>query len=233
MIQTTFERKEKKYIITARQYYDLLEAFEGRIVPDEFGVTKICNIYFDTPDFRLIRESIEKPLYKEKLRLRTYGVPDPADRAFVEVKKKFNKVVYKRREIMSYEDAIRWLVFREKPKNDTQITREIDWVLNFYPGLRPAMDIFYDRQAFFCVEDPALRMTFDTNVVYRLEELDLMKGAWGDTLMDGSSYILELKLSGAMPLWLSAILDRLGIYPGSYTKYGNSYKKFLSTGGIK
>lgn len=232
MAANTFERKEIKYIITRQQYRDLLRALEGRMQPDEFGVTKICNIYFDTPDFRLIRESIEKPLYKEKLRLRTYGVPDENSRAFVEVKKKFNKMVFKRRETMRYIDAMRFLVNREKIKNPTQIEKEIEWMLDFYKGLAPAMVLCYDRQAYYGTDDPSIRMTFDTNITYRTEDFNLMCGSYGETLMDDSKYILELKINYAMPLWLSAILDRLKIYPGSYTKYGNAYKKLLSSGGL-
>ncbi|MCR5610536.1 MAG: polyphosphate polymerase domain-containing protein [Clostridiales bacterium] len=228
----TFERKEIKYIITREQYRALLRALEGRMQPDEFGVTRICNIYFDTPDFRLIRESIEKPMYKEKLRLRTYGVPDENSRAFIELKKKFDKVVYKRRVTMRYIDAMRFLVNREKLANPTQIEKEIEWVLNFYKGLAPAMVLCYDRQAYFGVEDPTLRMTFDTNINFRTKDFNLMCGSYGETLMDDSTYILELKINYAMPLWLSAIMDRLKIYPGSYTKYGNAYKKLISSGGI-
>ena len=171
-------------------------------------------------------------MYKEKLRLRTYGVPTEDSTAFIELKKKFDRIVYKRRETMRYEDALRFLINREKPERMTQILREIDWVLDFYPGLAPAMDIFYDRQAYFGVEDPSLRMTFDTNIAYRVDNFDLMNGSKGETLMDDSHYILELKITAAMPLWLSAIMDRLKIYPGSYTKYGNSYKKMLLSGGI-
>ena len=232
MILSIFERKEIKYIISAKQHDDLLKALEGRMQADEFGITRICNVYFDTPDFRLIRESIEKPMYKEKLRLRTYGIPKDDDRAFIELKKKFNKIVYKRREIMPYRDAMSFLTERKKPENPSQILHEIDWVLDFYPGLAPAMDIFYDRQAYFGTEDPALRMTFDTNIDYRIEDLDLKNGSFGETLMDDGTYILELKITDAMPLWLSAILDELKIYPGSYTKYGNAYKKLLLSGGI-
>lgn len=231
MITSKFERKEIKYIISAMQHDDLLSALEGRMQADQFGTTRICNIYFDTEDYRLIRESIEKPLYKEKLRLRTYGVPKDDDLAFIELKKKFNKIVYKRRETMSYIDAVRFLVERERIEEPSQILKEIEWMLDFYPGLAPAMDIFYDRRAYFGTEDPSLRMTFDTNIAYRTEALDLRNGSAGDTLMDDSRYILELKISDSMPLWLSGIMDRLKIYPGSYTKYGNAYKKFLSTGG--
>lgn len=230
MAQAIFERKEKKYIITSWQRDRLLETLGPLMTADEFGVTTICNIYFDTPDFRVIRESIEKPKYKEKLRLRTYGVPNEATPAFVELKKKLNGIVYKRREVMPYSDAMRFLVGRETPAEETQIIKEIEWVLDFNEGLAPAMVLCYDRQAFYGTEDNALRMTFDTNIRYRLTDLDLMHGAYGDTLMDGFRYILELKTNGAIPLWLSAAFDKLKIYPGSYSKYGNAYKKLLLEG---
>ncbi len=226
--QAVFERKEIKYIITKEQYEALRQRISGYMQADDYGVTKICNIYFDTPNSRLIRESIEKPRYKEKLRLRTYGVPVGDSPAFVELKKKFMGIVYKRREIMPYNEAMRFLVGRERPEHYTQIMAEIDWVLDFYEGLAPSMALFYDRQAFFGREDPALRMTFDTNIAFRTDDLDLRSGSHGQTLMDESSYILEIKINNAMPLWLSGMLDELRVFPGSYTKYGNAYKLLLS-----
>lgn len=226
--QAVFERKEIKYIITKEQYEALRERMRGFMQADEYGATKICNIYFDTPNSRLIRESIEKPRYKEKLRLRTYGVPVGDSPAFVELKKKLMGIVYKRREIMPYDEAIRFLVGREAPEPYTQIMAEIDWVLDFYEGLAPAMALFYDRQAFFGCEDPELRMTFDTNITFRTDDLDLRHGPHGQTLMDQGSYILEIKINNAMPLWLSGMLDELRIYPGSYTKYGNAYKMLFA-----
>lgn len=222
-----FERTEVKYIITSRQHEELLERLRGYMQPDKYGLTRICNIYFDTPDYRLIRESLEKPVYKEKLRLRTYGVPSRDSLAFVELKKKYLGVVYKRRETLSYEEAMRFLVGRERPRGYTHIMEEIDWVLDFYKGLAPAMVLCYDRRAYFGCEDPALRMTFDTNITYRTHDLDLRLGSGGQTLMGPDSYILELKISEAMPLWLSGIFDELNIYPGTYTKYGNAYRKML------
>ena len=123
MIQTVFERKEVKYIISGAQRKAMLKDMEGRMQPDQYGLTTICNIYFDTPDSRLIRESIEKPLYKEKLRLRTYGVPDESTPAFIELKKKFEGIVYKRREILPYAEAMRFLTERAEPSRRSEERR--------------------------------------------------------------------------------------------------------------
>ena len=204
----------------------------GFMQADEYGVTKICNIYFDTPTAQLIRESIEKPKYKEKLRLRTYGVPTDDTPAFIELKKKLMGMVHKRREILPYGEAMDYLVNDIKPQRRSQIFREIDWVLNFYEGLAPAMVLCYDRIAYFGVEDPQLRLTFDSNIRFRIDDLDLRSGAYGEKLLEDGTYIMELKIQDAMPLWLSGIFDRLKIYPGSYTKYGNAYKKLLIDGGM-
>lgn len=228
-MKSIFERKEIKYIITKRQHDELLEELlAGYMQPDRYGLTRICNIYFDTPNSRLIRESLEKPVYKEKLRLRTYGEPDDDSLAFVELKKKYMGVVYKRREIIPYREAMDFLVKREKPANMTHILEEIDWVLDFYEGLAPSMVLCYDRQAYFGTEDPELRMTFDTRIDFRIKDLDLTHGSAGRRIMDENSYVLELKITDAMPLWLSEIFDRLKIFPGSFSKYGTAYTTLLS-----
>ena len=232
MIQSVFERKEVKYIITAEQRREMLKAMQGKMKADQYGLTTICNIYFDTPDSQLVRESIEKPVYKEKLRLRTYGVPGEASNAFIELKKKYEGIVYKRRETLPYAEARDFLIGHKYPKRRSQIMDEIDWVLKFYRGLAPAMALFYDRTAYMGCEDPELRMTLDTNIRYRTEDMDLSSGSEGTVLMDENSYIMEIKISDAMPLWMSEILDRLKIYPGSYSKYGSAYLKQLIDGGM-
>lgn len=229
-----FKRLEKKYIITHEQYQLLIEALEGHIVPDAFGESTINNIYFDTPDYRLIRASIEKPtVYKEKLRIRSYGVPTPESKVFVELKKKYKGIVYKRRVDMTYEEAIRYLYRHEAPPSPSQVTAEINSFLAFYRKLRPAVSLFYDRTAYYSKDDPELRLTFDTNIRYRNTQLDLSRGDYGTVIMDRSTYILEIKCIDAMPLWLTRELDRLKIYPSSYSKYGTAYKHMLSESVVK
>lgn len=223
MIQSVFERKEIKYIITSAQRSAMLNDMRGFMQADEFGTTTICNIYFDTPDDRVIRESIEKPVYKEKLRLRTYGVPNDGSLAFLELKKKFEGIVYKRRETMPYSAAYGFLVNRERPEKMTQILKEIDWTLDFYPGLAPRTALFYERTAYFGCEDPELRMTLDNGMRSRKTELDLRAGSHGKSFMDGDLNIMEIKILNSMPLWMSAILDKHGIFPNSFSKMGTVY----------
>ncbi len=223
-----FERLEKKYLITAEKREALLEALGERLVPDRFGESTINNIYFDTPDYRLIRASIEKPtVYKEKLRIRCYGHPTAESNAFVELKKKYKGIVYKRRVDMTYLQAVEYLCKKQPPPNPSQVTAEIDSFMSFYKKLRPAVSLFYDRTAYYSEEDPELRLTFDTNIRFRSKEIDIMNGDYGHVLLDESQCILEIKCVHAMPLWLTHELDRLGIFPTSYSKYGNAYKLML------
>ena len=142
--QGTFKRYEKKYLVTQQQYNALAKVFAARMVPDRFAESTISNIYYDTPDFRLIRRSLDRPAYKEKLRLRTYRTPGADTEAFVEIKKKYDHIVYKRRIAMTYGEAQAYLDGGAAPEQ-SQISREIDWFLHFYKGIQPAMCICYDR----------------------------------------------------------------------------------------
>lgn len=229
-----FKRLEKKYLITHDQYEKLLEALSEHLVPDKYGQSTINNIYFDTPDYRLIRASIEKPtVYKEKLRIRSYGEPGHDSNVFVELKKKYKGIVYKRRVDMTYEQAIHYLFMHEPPPAPSQVTAEIDSFLSFYRNLRPAVSLFYDRIAYYSKDDPELRLTFDTNIRFRNKELDLGYGDYGTVILDNNYYILEIKCITSMPLWLTRELDRLRIYPSPYSKYGTAYKLMLSQGVVK
>nr|WP_330423131.1 polyphosphate polymerase domain-containing protein [Butyricicoccus sp. OF13-6] len=129
--QGTFKRYEKKYLVTQQQYDALAKVFAARMVPDRFAESTISNIYYDTPDFRLIRRSLDRPAYKEKLRLRTYRTPGADTEAFVEIKKKYDHIVYKRRVAMTYSEAQAYLDGGAAPEQ-SQISREIDWFLRFY-----------------------------------------------------------------------------------------------------
>ncbi len=223
-IQTTFARIEKKYMVTDKQYRAMCTALAGYVEPDEFGAYTICNIYYDTPDYALIRASLDKPVYKEKLRLRSYGVPDDSSRVFVELKKKFDGVVYKRRVTMPLAQARNYLSRTIQPAGNEQIRQEIDWFLQFHQP-QPAVFLAYDRVAYTCPAQPDLRLTFDSKLRWREQALDLAAGDYGEFLTPPGTRILEFKVSGAMPLWLSAILDQLEIYPSSFSKYGTYYKQ--------
>lgn len=151
-VTTVFERTEKKYIITAKQKQELLERINEKVCSDKYGESTVCSLYFDTDDFRLIRNSIDKPVYKEKLRLRSYFVPTDDSKVFLELKKKYKGVVYKRRETMTCSQAKQYIANRILP-NNSQIMKEIDWTMNFYKTLTPKMFIAYDRIAFVGIKD--------------------------------------------------------------------------------
>ncbi|MEY8354354.1 polyphosphate polymerase domain-containing protein [Lachnospiraceae bacterium 54-53] len=221
--QMVFERFEIKYLLSPDQYRELKKRLAGKLVTDRFGKSTISNIYFDTPDSRLIRQSLEKPVYKEKLRLRSYGQPKEGEAVFLELKKKYKGIVYKRREAMSLGEAEEYLYRRRRPERDSQVLHEIDWFLDFYKSVVPSMYISYDRVAMYGAEDEELRVTFDGNILWRDENLKLDTGSWGRPLLEPGSCLMEIKIAGAMPLWLGTILDELKIYPASFSKYGQAY----------
>lgn len=226
--QMTFKRYEIKYLLEEKTYLELRKRLEGKMVVDQYGKKIICNVYFDTPDSRVIRTSLEKPVYKEKLRLRSYGIPKEHSTVFVELKKKYKGVVYKRREDMVLSEAEAYLYRGWKPGFDSQVLREIDWFLSYYGQIIPAMYISYERIAMNEEKDSGLRVTFDTNILWRKERLDLKEGSWGNSILEPGQRLMEIKIVGAMPLWLGEILDELQIYPISFSKYGRAYQDQLN-----
>ena len=225
--QEVFKRYEKKYIINGEIYIKLLQKLEEYFVPDKFAESKICNIYFDTPEHLLIRNSIEKPVYKEKLRIRSYGIPDENSKVFMELKKKYKGIVYKRRVVMTLAQSKAFIEEGISPGINPQIENELRYFLDFYKGIAPAMFLSYKRISLCGKENPALRITFDSDITYRDYDILLEKGIYGEKLIDENTRIMELKIPEAMPLWLSSILDELKIYPASYSKYGNAYLNTL------
>lgn len=221
--QEVFRRIEKKYIVDEPTYEKLIKKLDGHFVKDRYYKSTICNIYYDTPSHQLVRNSIEKPVYKEKLRVRSYGVPNDEDMVFVELKKKYKGVVYKRRIEMTLAQTRDFFAGKEVPHDNPQIENELKYFLKFYEGIAPAMYLSYDRLAYCGTEDPSLRLTFDTHILYREEQKELDKGIWGKELLPAGMRVMEIKIPNAMPLWLSAILDELEIYPALFSKYGTAY----------
>ena len=223
MANGTFQRHELKYLIDGRQRRALERAMEPYMREDEYGESTICSLYYDTPDFRLVRRSLEKPDYKEKLRLRSYGMAKPEGDIFVELKKKYGGIVYKRRISMVEREATAWLAGGEVFAPDSQIGREIRWFRDFYGELVPAMVLCYDRVAHFCPADADLRITFDRNIRWRVGDLSLTRPAWGEPLLRPGWSLLEIKASSAMPLWLTHALSENRIRQTSFSKYGTAY----------
>lgn len=221
-IQSCFERYEKKYCLNIRQQRFLMKQMMPYMKKDEYGEYTICNIYYDTDDWRLIRSSIDKPVYKEKLRVRSYGVPEEDGRVFVELKKKYDGVVYKRRITMPANE-VDDLLSGGHGDEYGQIGREIQYFQSFYRTV-PKVFIGYDRLAFAGVDDPGLRITFDTNLRWRDTEVDLRIGDYGDAIpLPCGDVLMEIKIPGVCPLWLSRLLSEAGAFPTSFSKYGACY----------
>ena len=225
--QTVFKRYEKKYMLTAEQKEKILRAMQEYMDLDKYGRTEIRNIYFDTDNYRLIRRSIDKPTYKEKLRIRSYGGATEQSRVFVELKKKYDGVVYKRRLDLHYDDAMRWLTRDAPCPVDTQIAREIEYFLKYYGTLRPAAFLSYEREAYYEKNGGSFRVTFDDTILFRTTDISLTSDAYGEPLLDEGKVLMEIKCSGGIPLWLVKVLSEEKIYKTSFSKYGTGYTRFI------
>lgn len=229
-----FSRYEKKYLLTEEQYHWLLERIADNMEPDKFNTDgklyNIANIYFDTPNDALIRASIEKPVYKEKLRLRSYGVPGMEDKVFLEIKKKYKGLVNKRRTTLRLFEAYNLIEHGidpgEQPYVNRQVLNEIKYFLKLY-DLSAKVYLTYDRQAFFSKTDRDFRITFDTNIKTRRFDVGLEKGAQGELLIDNAFWLMEVKSSEAVPLWFTQLLSEAEIFSTSFSKYGTEYKKTI------
>jgi len=222
----TFKRYEKKYLLSAEQYEALWQRLESYIEPDEFFSSTVCSIYYDDDSYSLIRHSIDKPVYKEKLRLRSYNVPTADGEVFVELKKKFKGIVYKRRVRMTASEAESYLAGHIPAPKDTQMFREIDWFMKMNKPT-PKVLIACDREAYRSKEDHDLRITFDRDIRWRNTELSLTDGSHGELLTEPGQVLMEIKIPGAAPLWLAAMLSELEIFPKSFSKYGTCYKNHI------
>ncbi|MDE6851699.1 MAG: polyphosphate polymerase domain-containing protein [Lachnospiraceae bacterium] len=231
-----FKRNEQKYLLTEEQYHALWELISSYLEEDEYGQSTICNLYYDTADYELIRTSMEKPIYKEKLRLRSYGVPKEDTTVFVEIKKKYDGIVYKRRIGLPLMEAMRGLEqgHIEPVPGQEQISAEINYFLQRYSSsLMPAVFLAYDRSAFRGMDDGELRVTFDFNIRSRQEHLSLSDGAEGELFFQNGEVMLEIKTIGAYPFWLVRALEACQVYPASFSKYGNIYRSHIFPNFIK
>ena len=217
-IQEVFKRTEKKYMLTKVQYEMFKTALTDQMEADVYGKYSIYNIYYDTPDFSLIRTSIEKPVYKEKIRLRSYGIPGKDDKVFLELKKKSRGVVGKRRVKLTLREAENYLDQGIYPNRaDCQILHEIDFAIDRYKVV-PAAYIAYDREALSGREDKQLRVTFDQNITCRKRDLHLDSDRYGTLLLGENQVLMEIKIPGSMPIWLAGLLSQMDIFPNSFSK---------------
>ena len=205
----------------------LFNLIEDKIDCDEYGKSTVSNIYLDTPNFLLIRNSIDAMAYKEKLRIRSYGVPTDDSRVFFEIKKKYKGIVYKRRLSLTCNQVSDYIENGIRP-TDSQIMREIDWCMKIYENPKPKVVLSYEREAFYWKNDKDIRLTFDRNVRYRMNDLSLQKGSSGVRIIPEDSILMEIKTPGSMPIELAEILSLCKIYPSSFSKYGKAYMHYIN-----
>lgn len=222
-----FRRRELKFLLDEEQREALEALMQARMVPDKYGRKTICNLYYDTDDFRLIRHSLEKPVYKEKLRLRSYGRIGPGVDVFLEMKKKYKGIVYKRRVAVTQDQAFAFMERRSPLPKDTQIGRELRYLRDHYGSLSPKVYISYERLAWFDPDDGGFRVTLDWDVAYRTEDLDLYQSVGGQKILEPGQSLLEVKASGGIPLWMSKFLSEQGLCKQSFSKYGRAYERLL------
>ena len=225
--QMTFKRYELKFMLTCAQKQALLKVMEPYMELDRYGRTTIQNLYYDTDSFRLVRRSMERPDYKEKLRVRSYGTAKAGGAVFVELKKKYDHVVYKRRLSLPEEAAMAWLSGDAAAAPDGQIAREIDYFRSFYGDLKPKVFLSYEREAFFERGGGEFRVTFDDSILMRETALSLKSSAWGTSLLPSGMVLMELKTPGGIPLWMTRFLTEHHIYKTSFSKYGTAYERVI------
>ena len=224
-IISVMKRYELKYFLNKEQLTYFMDEVKKHMKIDKYGQTTISSIYFDTPDFRLITKSIEKPKYKEKIRLRSYSLAKSNTPTFLEIKRKCEGIVYKRRISLLEKDAYNFIKNKEG-NNKEQITREIEAFLDNFDLLEPKYIIIYDRVALY-QENSDLRITIDKNPRYRINDLNLHTSLDGIPLLDKDNAILEVKVQHSVPMWLVEILSKGKIYQTSFSKVGTAHKKEL------
>lgn len=224
--KSVFRRYELKYLMDEGQTQAMLNTIDKNMRTDRYGACTIRNIYFDTPNYLLARDSIARPMFKEKLRFRSYGTPSKDEAIFVELKKKYDSVVYKRRLAMPLDEAMDWFCGNgEGP--DTQIGKEIGYMKIRYPDIRPAMLLSYDRTAYCSDEHPELRITMDRDVLARTEDVDLSSGTGGHPVLPKGYTLMEIKTMYGYPRWLTSALNSCALYKSRFSKYGNAYKEIV------
>lgn len=237
-MENIFKRYELKYLLNEDTFNQLLDGLEKFMELDQYGLHSISSIYYDTTDFQLIRNSINHKGYKEKLRLRSYGIPTKESCVAVELKKKFEKIVYKRRLFLPLFQAEQYLKdvadreafmpdFCLNTYQERQILKEIKWFTALNKPV-PQVMIAYDRLAYFGKKDMQLRITFDQHIRWRNTDLHLNNGHDGQPLIDKSYILMEVKIPQAMPLWMTSLFTNLGLKQSPFSKYAYCYEHYLN-----
>ena len=222
MIKNVFQRIEQKYLLTKQQYLNLQNIINKYFEKDNYYQSKIYNLYFDNNNNDIIINSLEKPIYKSKIRLRSYKEIKKDSEVFLEIKKKYNGIVYKRRLSLTYQEWNNYYTKNIFPNHDTQIMKEIDYEIKSF-NLKPTIFVAYDRLSYYCKDDKNFRITFDTNLRSRSTNLKLKDSKENKDYFNEEIYIMEAKTIYGLPLWFTNLLTKNNVYPCSFSKVGNIY----------
>lgn len=239
----TFKRYEYKYLLNTSQYHKIKTLLYNHMEEDKHGKVTIQSMYCDTPNYILINRSMEKPMYKEKIRLRSYGICDDNSTVFLELKKKYNSIVYKRRISTTEEKALSYITSDStwnylnnydftNDKVSQQICKEIDYAKSLYKNLEPKVLLTYNREALYEITNHNLRITFDSNIKYRDYDLNLHSGYHGTPILPRGYILMEIKTSTSIPLWLCDFLSNEKIYRTSFSKYAKAYSEIFTKNAI-
>ena len=231
--QQIFERYEIKYLLTMREKELILETMKPYMRLDNYGHSTIRNVYFDTDTFRIIRRSLENPVYKEKLSVRSYKATKEDDDVFVELKKKYQSVVYKRRLVLTELQVIECFQKDLPLPVNSQIADEIEYFRNYYKPLYPKVFISYEREAYEMMDGSDFRVTFDENILYREDDFSFASEIYGMPILNEGVTLMEIKAPSAIPLWMSRQLTEMQLFKTSFSKYGLAYQDIFKNGGLK
>lgn len=214
-----FKRYEIKYRMDISQIIEFKKVLDLYMKLDKYKKHTINNLYLDTESNLLIRRSIDKPSYKEKLRIRFYNDLVENTNGFIEIKKKFDKVVYKRRISLNYNDLIKQ-VSNNRIDSDEQIAKEINYCLQHY-NLKPKLQLTYKREAYY-QKNSNLRITIDNEIKYKTNDIYNFdnKGLF----LNNEIYLVEVKTDIGLPKWLLDFFSEKNIYKTSFSKYGEIFK---------
>lgn len=225
-----FKRKEHKFFINNDIYDSFINDLSNHMSVDSHGLHTIMSLYYDTDDYLFIKRSMEKPTYKEKLRVRSYGTPTNQTHVFLELKKKIQGTVYKRRIELPYSNYLKWEKQQELPNElkETQTYREIEWVCKRHKTLKPRVLIAYDRLSFYLENQLDFRVTFDHDIRFRTTDLSLDSGSYGKLVAPEIGVLMEVKVLGAYPLWFVDLLNKYNIRRMSFSKYAQTYSRYIN-----
>lgn len=223
-----FNRYEYKYVLDQYQFKNIQKHIMLYMDEDAYNSInkgyKIYNLYVDTIDNNMIRTSLAKPKYKQKLRLRSYNkFENSNDIIFIEIKKKVNGLVNKRRSKITYFDAVNFIKTGRIPEikeyMNVQVLRELEYIL-MMDSYEIKTEISYSRSAYFNKNDRDLRISFDSNINSTRHE---------NIYFEDNQYLMEIKAESSMPFWLSTYLSKNKIKSSSFSKYGRDFISTIST----